>query len=304
MATEGFPCKLGLKNETLLNSHGMINAETEILRGSRSSIVHSEPNALDDFGKVLDSIRGKEVVVFLDYDGTLAPIVDNPDKAYMTDKMRKTVQTVASKFTTAIVTGRAKEKVKKFVNLAGIVYAGSHGFEIECPDNLELIYANDFLPMLKQVFSQLEDLVSTIEGATLENNVYSISVHYRCISIEKFDDVKRIVDNVAKRFPLLEIKSGKKVFEFRPRVKWGKGRAVKWLLTKFGLSNRADIIPIFIGDDVTDEDAFNYLLELPSEEEQNITKDRKTMATYSLRSTEEVRKFLDKLNASSVSRRV
>ncbi|CAM9167708.1 unnamed protein product, partial [Discosporangium mesarthrocarpum] len=78
-------------------------------------------------------IAGREVVLFLDYDGTLSPIVDQPDKAFMKEGMRPVLAEAARLFTTAIVTGRSKEKVYDFVQLDCVFYAGSHGFEIQGP---------------------------------------------------------------------------------------------------------------------------------------------------------------------------
>lgn len=57
------------------------------------------------------------MVVFLDYDGTLTPIVEIPDHALMSEDMRATVRRLSSKFTTAVVSGRARHKVHAFVQL-------------------------------------------------------------------------------------------------------------------------------------------------------------------------------------------
>ncbi|CAN0046847.1 unnamed protein product [Phaeothamnion confervicola] len=90
-------------------------------------------NALEQWCKIEPLLSGKQVILFLDYDGTLSPIVDQPEKAYMRDSMRPVLAAAAQHFTTAIVTGRSKEKVYDFVRLDGVFYAGSHGFEIQGP---------------------------------------------------------------------------------------------------------------------------------------------------------------------------
>ncbi|KAG5060035.1 hypothetical protein glysoja_041191 [Glycine soja] len=64
------------------------------------------------FDKIIDASKGKQFVMFLDYDGTLSPIVDDPDRAFMCDSMRKTMRKLARCFPTAIVTGRCKDKVQ------------------------------------------------------------------------------------------------------------------------------------------------------------------------------------------------
>jgi trehalose-phosphatase len=250
-------------------------------------------------------MAGRTPVLFLDYDGTLAPIVENPDEAFITDDMRETVRRVAACYTTAIVTGRAKEKVKTFVGLSGLVYAGSHGFDIDGPAGLQLVCGKGLLPALQGVTPELRRRVAEIPGATVEDNVYSVTVHYRRCAPEYLVAVDAAVRAVAAAAPQIEVHGGKKVFELRPRVSWNKGRAVEWLMEKLGLSSRADVAPIYLGDDLTDETAFAHLLDrgegLPAPGGIGIivrdseSLGRPTKASFSLRSTEEVRLFLDRL---------
>ncbi|KDO86434.1 hypothetical protein CISIN_1g0408961mg, partial [Citrus sinensis] len=91
------------------------------------------PSALDTFDRMVAAAKGKKIVVFLDYDGTLSPIVEDPDKAFMSDTMRMAVHEVAHFFPTAIVSGRCLDKVSRFVQLKNVVYAGSHGMDISTP---------------------------------------------------------------------------------------------------------------------------------------------------------------------------
>ncbi|XP_039003754.1 probable trehalose-phosphate phosphatase I [Hibiscus syriacus] len=94
------------------------------------------PSALDMFEQIIDASKGKQIVMFLDYDGTLSPIVAEQDRAFMSKKMRKTVRKVAKCFPTAIVSGRCRDKVYNFVKLAELYYAGSHGMYIKGPEKL------------------------------------------------------------------------------------------------------------------------------------------------------------------------
>ena len=91
------------------------------------------PCALANFSEAFSRTGSKEVVVFLDYDGTLSPIVNDPDKALMSEEMRTAVNRVSARFKTSIISGRAVDKVKAFVNLDHLFYAGSHGLDIEGP---------------------------------------------------------------------------------------------------------------------------------------------------------------------------
>ena len=91
------------------------------------------PNACDEENKFVAAAEGKLLTVFLDYDGTLAPIVPEPDKAFMSDEMREAVRQCARRFPTAIISGRSRQKVSQFVNLDELYYAGSHGLDIAGP---------------------------------------------------------------------------------------------------------------------------------------------------------------------------
>lgn len=133
---------------------------------------------------MLNENAGKRPVVFLDYDGTLSPIVDVPDHAFMTDAMRTALSELSSKFVTAIVTGRSTEKVYNFVQLDNLVYAGSHGFDIKGtktrPINCQV--ADHFRPELEQALRDLSAQTAHIAGAELEDNGLAMSVHYRHVS--------------------------------------------------------------------------------------------------------------------------
>ena len=87
---------------------------------------------------------GGALAVFTDYDGTLTPIVSDPDAATLSDHMRDAVGKLSDKATVAIVSGRAREKLRNFVQLPELYYAGSHGFDIDGPGGIGA--ASDFVP--------------------------------------------------------------------------------------------------------------------------------------------------------------
>ncbi|KAF4321325.1 hypothetical protein BBO99_00005042 [Phytophthora kernoviae] len=269
-------------------------------------------NAFRDMEAIRQKVAGKRPVVFLDYDGTLSPIVDVPDHAFMTDAMRAALSELSSKFVTAIVTGRSTEKVYNFVQLDNLVYAGSHGFDIKGtktrPINCQV--ADHFRPELEQALIGLKELTAHIAGAELEDNGLAVSVHYRHVDPALQNAVEHIVDDYVAYHPSLTKKMGKMVFELRPRVDWDKGRAVMYILAELGL-DAEDVVPFYLGDDVSDEDAFNALngrgigqgvsiivrdpeadkVDLPG----NLKELPATKASYSLRDTSEVQQFLTEL---------
>ncbi|WOL00079.1 hypothetical protein Cni_G08792 [Canna indica] len=269
------------------------------------------PSALTSFEHIISSAKCKKIALFLDYDGTLSPIVDNPDLAIMSNAMRAAVKSASKYFPTAIISGRSREKVYKFVKLRELYYAGSHGMDIMGPvrrsdsngDQANCIVttdeqgkevhlfqpASEFLPMIDEVFSSLIDITKDIVGAKVEYNKFCVSVHYRLVHQEDWPEVARRVFDLIKGYPRLKVTHGRKVLEIRPVVNWNKGKAVKFLLESLCLSSCDDVLSIYIGDDRTDEDAFKVLKEYNLGYGILVSSvPKETSAVYSLRDTSEV----------------
>jgi trehalose 6-phosphate phosphatase len=251
--------------------------------------------------------RGKQIVVFLDYDGTLSPIVDDPDAAYMSDTMRRAVRSVAKHFLTAIVSGRGRDKVFEFVKLAELYYAGSHGMDIRGPAKASrhakakakrVLFqpASEFLPMIQQVHESLLEKTKCIPGAKVENNKFCVSVHFRCVDEKSWSALADTVKSVLNDYPRLKLTQGRMVFEVRPSIEWDKGKALEFLLESLGLADCADVLPVYIGDDRTDEDAFKALRRRGQGVGILVSKyPKETSASYSLQEPAEVMEFLLRL---------
>ncbi|KAJ4838914.1 hypothetical protein Tsubulata_050007 [Turnera subulata] len=175
-----------------------------------SSWMLKYPSALNSFEKISSSAKNKKIAVFLDYDGTLSPIVDDPDHALMSDDMRSVVRNVAKYFPTAIITGRSRDKVFELVGLTELYYAGSHGMDILGPASRSLSNghpnsiestpqqgeevnlfqpAKEFIPMIDEVFKTLIENTKGIKGVKLEHHKFCASVHYRNVD-EKVRNVR------------------------------------------------------------------------------------------------------------------
>ncbi|RZR99366.1 hypothetical protein BHM03_00028935 [Ensete ventricosum] len=174
------------------------------------------PSALIEFEQIMSATDGKQIVIFLDYDGTLSPIVDDPDSAFMSDAMRAAVKEVARCFPTAIVSGRCRSKVYDFVRLTELYYAGSHGMDIKVPKRYT-----------KKVHRALLEKTKSIPGAKVENNKFCVSVHFRCVDekvsseinmcmniVQRWSGLVEQVWSVLEEYPKLRITQGRKV---RPR---------------------------------------------------------------------------------------
>jgi alpha,alpha-trehalase len=256
------------------------------------------PDALDHFHDIAARLPGRRPAIFLDYDGTLTPIVARPELAVLDRGMRQTVSELAELYPVAMISGRDRADVERLVGLPGIVYAGSHGFDITGPGGLSRQYegASRFLPELDKAEQELKRRLDGVEGVIVERKLFAIAVHYRLVAEDDVSKVERAVDDILNVSSGLRKTYGKKVFELRPAVEWDKGKAVLWLIDELGL-DRPDILPVYIGDDVTDEDAFAAIAErgigiLVAEEPQ------RTAARFRVRSTEEVGVFLRKLIAT------
>ncbi|XP_072953070.1 probable trehalose-phosphate phosphatase 6 [Typha angustifolia] len=265
------------------------------------------PSALSEFEHIVKSSKGKQIVMFLDYDGTLSPIVDDPDSAFMSDAMRAAVRNVARYFPTAIVSGRCRDKVYNFVRLAELYYAGSHGMDIKGPakgpkytkaNSKALLFqpASEFLPMIDEVYQVLLDTTKSTPGTKVENNKFCVSVHYRCVAEKSWSALAEQVKSVLKEYPQLRLSQGRKVLEIRPTIKWDKGKALEFLLESLGFDDCDDVLPVYIGDDRTDEDAFKVLRDRGQGFGILVSKfPKETNASYSLQEPTEVMDFLLRL---------
>ncbi|PPR99784.1 hypothetical protein GOBAR_AA20896 [Gossypium barbadense] len=321
-------------------NHEIVSADTDV---AYRTWMAKYPSALSSFEQITNFAKGKRIALFLDYDGTLSPIVDNPDFAFMSIDMRAAVAKVAKYFPTAIISGRSRDKVYDFVGLTDLYYAGSHGMDIMGPvressddppncirstdkqgKGVKLFQpASEFLPMIdevcmspechtlspspfplcsnveflsSQVFNSLVNSTKEIKGAKVENNKFCVSVHYRNVDEKNWKTVAECVHDVIRNYPRLRLSHGRKVLEVRPVIDWDKGKALTFLLESLGLSNHDDVLPIYVGDDRTDEDAFKVLREgnlgygiLVS------SAPKESNAFFSLRDPQEVMEFLKSL---------
>jgi len=178
--------------------------------------------------------------VFLDVDGTLAPIVARPELAEVPEETRAELRRLVERYAVvACVSGRSGEEARRLVGVEGVVYVGVHGLEL-APE------AERWRETLRP-FAQLD-------WPWLEDKGLTVALHWREAADEQA--ARAELDRVAKRAEEagLEARWGRKVLELRPPVEADKGTAVRTLLKERGL-RRA----LYAGDDTTDLDAFRGL---------------------------------------------
>ncbi len=253
------------------------------------------PSAIDRLGEILAQAGGRRFAVFLDYDGTLTPIVATPERAILTAETRRIITELAALCPTAIVSGRDLRDIQKIVGIDSLIYAGSHGFEIAGPGGLQVEHegAGADLPALDAAEAELKDRLGHVRGCLVERKRFSIAVHYRLVAEAAVAGIERTVSDIRSRYPRLRKSDGKKVFELQPNLEWNKGEAVLFLLRELRCDAK-EFLPLFIGDDVTDEDAFRVLrgrgVSIIVQDEP-----RPTGARYGLRNPQEVLVFLKRI---------
>ena len=259
-------------------------------------------DALEEGGELAGRLEGKRPAVFLDYDGVLTPIVERPEDAVISDTMREVVKNLAERTSVCVVSGRDRPVVQELMGLDNLVVAGSHGFDIWSPEEgrIERDQDGDFEELLDGVKDRVEREVEPIEGTSVEPKAASVAVHYRQVADEEKPKVGEIVDSILGEHPDdLKMTPGKMVYEIQPKIDWDKGRAVLYLIDTLGL-DRDDVVPIYLGDDVTDEDAFNALADtgigvfVGSPDDPEVA-GRTTAANFALDSVDDVERFLDRL---------
>jgi trehalose-phosphatase len=225
------------------------------------------PHALERLPDLV-ALRRKagRMLVALDFDGTLSPIVERPDDAAMHPAVRSPLERLLARSDTigAIVSGRGLADVRERVALDALYYAGNHGFEIEGP-GVDRVHpdAAAARPALEACVRGLEDALSGEPGTEVEDKQWTLSIHYRRAERGGAEGrVREAVDAHCRR-PGLRVTEGKKIFEVRPDVDWHKGRATEFLLDVVSRDRGDGPLPaIFIGDDRTDEDAFSVVRTL------------------------------------------
>jgi len=252
------------------------------------------------------ALRGRRVILFLDYDGTLTPIVAHPRAARLSRGGKKTLQSLVGMegIAVAIVSGRTLKDLKQRVGIPGLIYVGNHGLEVESP-TLRFTHpqADSVRGLMAKIKGRLRPAYKSFRGIHLEEKVFSLSVHYRNLAVAKVASARLILEKIVKpylRTPRVVLVEGKKVWEIRPALQWNKGTTVLWLYGRIlAQSSDEKILPVFFGDDRTDEDAFRSLkpvgmsVKVAEEENEAVLSD----ADCFVRSPREVFQFLEKVKS-------
>lgn len=251
------------------------------------------PNALGSYGQLIGITSARESMLFLDYDGTLSPIVSDPGEASLVAGAAEALELITKVCPVAVLSGRDLADVSGRVGTPGIWYAGSHGFELTEPDGT--YHCNDaaagFVPILERAAADLRKSLDHIPGVRVEHKRFAVAVHYREVAPELVGEIVSATHQLGGRVGL-RVTGGRMLVELRPDLEWDKGTTLAWIRDRIDPSGCR--MPIYIGDDLTDEDAFDAVhfdgigIVVGHDEDG----DRRTAARFSLQSPDQVREFI------------
>lgn len=241
-----------------------------------------------------------QVLLFTDFDGTLVPIVQNPDDCHLEPHVREVLTSLSQleNVQVGVISGRKLDDLRPRIGIDGIVYAGNHGIEIDGPG---VTFIEPTAEQMRQHVQEAAAVVApeirTFKGAWIEDKGLTSTIHYRDVAEEIAPRLIGLIEQLTK--PMVEskkifLRQGKKVLEIRPAVGWDKGVAIRWMASRLTKNGIKPVI-IYLGDDVTDEDAFTVL---PKEITIRVGHPGETAANYYVDSPAEVHNFLAWLHSS------
>jgi len=216
--------------------------------------------------KELGRCQTGALLLFLDYDGTLTPIVNRPERAKLTKATRKILASFSSdskKAIVVVISGRDLSDLKKRIGIKGLIYVGNHGLEME-GRGLRFVHprARASRLFLKPLARRLKREFAAVAGIQVEDKRLTLSIHYRRAAPANVVRARRLLqrcmNDVGKKSQIC-LKHGKKVWEIHSGISWDKGDAARYLEQRVFKKDKQKRLPIYFGDDLTDESAFKVL---------------------------------------------
>jgi trehalose-phosphatase len=208
----------------------------------------------------LAAIPMNRLILFLDFDGTLTPIVPHPNRARLSRSVRETLWKLVGLLPVVVISGRAPEDLRRRVGLQELCYVGHHGFScLEAGGDVTWLTTPPRRTLVRQWLQALRIAAEGIEGAFVEDKGVTVALHDRLVKVTHRSRLRRralrsLAPWIARGS--VSLLRGKRVLEARPSTAWNKGRAVSMLLRRPWALRR---VPVYFGDDQTDFDAFSVI---------------------------------------------
>jgi trehalose-phosphatase len=208
-----------------------------------------------------ERLTGRPLLLLLDVDGTLAPIVERPDYAIVSPATQHVlVDLVAMPDThVAIVSGRSARDARRLVNVKGVWVLGNHGIEVAQPNGPPAVRRDvaQYESKVAAAVDRCSSIADSTPGVIVEDKRWTLSVHYRLADRAVIPAVSAHVADIALQLGL-RVTVGKEVLEVRPPVDVNKGTAAIALARSLNALDPSASV-FCAGDDRTDEDAFRAL---------------------------------------------
>lgn len=233
-------------------------------------------------------------ILLLDFDGVLSAIAETGEKAFISDENMTLLKECTKIFPTAIITGRTLTEIKKKVGLKNLFYIASHGLEWEEDGEYHLKpIPKEIIEVISLAKEKIKLLINRYPGMIFEDKSFMFATHYRIMKPELVEtfikEVTSILEPIVKQHKL-RLDHNLKTFELRPEINWDKGDSVLFAENHFNKKTGEKFVPIYIGDGMTDEDAFIILKEKGIA--IRIGEDKTSAAKWYLRNQKEVSLFL------------
>jgi trehalose 6-phosphate phosphatase len=218
----------------------------------------TRPDATDAaLSELVARCRGHSgLVLGLDFDGTLAPIHDDPGTPHISKACRAALSQfiAAPAVRVAVISGRSLEDLRPRVGLREVIYSGNHGLEIDWyGHHITHPLAVRRRPAVDRVADRLVVGLADVPGVFVEHKGLTLTVHVQNAPQLNQESVRSRIETTLDELGAgLTLASGREIIEVRPAIAWDKGAAMDAISTLVG----DDWVPVYIGDDETDEAAF------------------------------------------------
>lgn len=232
-------------------------------------------------------------MIMLDFDGTISPICPTPDEAYFPERNKFNLEIINRLFPVAIISGRALEDIKQKIGVNNFIYSGSHGLEWNIPTLKKSKHVPiRILKILKEIKIKIKKLLPKYPGMIIEDKPFTLPFHYRLIKPGQVpifkSDIAKILKPIYKD-KTIRVIDNKKTIELVPNLNWDKGDIVKLIYKYLKDRYQTRLVPIYIGDSLTDEDAFKALKDGIT---IRVRPKKGSSAKYYLKSRAEVDRFI------------